>query len=86
MAVPKIQGLTKTALYVWDDSANTYKAWQGIDASQLVPSEYDSVYVQYIAGGSIDSVEYYAGGTGGTKVSTLNLTYSSGLIETVVRT
>ena len=85
MAVPKVKGLTKTALYVWDDSANTYKVWQGIDASQLVPAEYDSVYVQYIAGGSIDTVDYYAGGTGGTKVSTLSLTYSSGLIATVTR-
>jgi len=85
MANPQARGLPKSAMFVWHSSSNAYQAWDGINAGQLVPKEYDAIHIQYITGGSINTVAYYTGGTGGTNVATLALTYSDGLITTVSR-
>ena len=84
MAIPKIKGLQKTAIFVWDDSASTYKAWQGIDAGSLIPDEYDAINLDW-SGGNITGVNYYTGGTAGTLVTSLTIAYVAGSITTILR-
>jgi hypothetical protein len=51
----------------------------------LVPKNYDYIALTY-TGSDLTKVEYYTGGSGGTKVATLTMTYSSNILQTVTRT
>lgn len=54
--------------------------------NQLVPFEYDFIDLGY-TGDDITTVVYKTGGSGGTAVATLTLSYSSpGVLDTVTRT
>lgn len=51
----------------------------------LVPSVYDYISLGY-TGEDLTSVVYKLGGSGGSIVSTLTLTYSGGALQTVMKT
>lgn len=53
--------------------------------NSLVPSTYDYVSLGY-TGADLTTVIYKSGGSSGTTVSTLSLTYSSGILTSVTRT
>jgi len=53
--------------------------------SSLVPSSYDYISLSY-TGSDLTGIVYKTGGSGGTTVATLTLTYSGGNISTITRT
>lgn len=53
--------------------------------TQLVPEEFDFIDLNY-TGADLTGVIYKTGGSGGTTVATLALTYSGGNLDTVTRT
>ena len=53
--------------------------------NQLIPEEFDSIVLGY-TGEDLTTLTYYTGGTGGTAVATLTLTYSGGKIESIAKT
>ena len=53
--------------------------------SSLVPHKYDYIALTY-DGSDLTRVEYYQNGASGTKVATLDLVYSSNVLQTVTRT
>ncbi len=55
------------------------------ELNQLVPEEFDFIDLGY-TGSDLTTVTYKTGGSGGTTVATLTLTYSSGNLDTVTRT
>lgn len=57
-----------------------------LDMAGLIPFAYDYIGVARNLQGQIQTVEYRAGGVGGTIVATLTLTYASGLLASVSRT
>lgn len=74
----------KVAIYVWD-GANWTRMGNG-----LVPSGYDYIGLTYVASGNgageIETVTYKTGGSGGTTIATLTLTYdASDRIATVTK-
>lgn len=50
----------------------------------LVPEEYDYIQLGY-TGSDLTTVTYKIGGSGGTTVATLTMTYSAGILQTVTR-
>jgi len=60
-------------------------SWPVRDLSQLVPEEYDYIALTY-TGNNITTVVYRQGGSGGTIVATLTLTYTGSRLDTVTRT
>ncbi len=59
--------------------------WPILNKSQLVPEEFDYFETTY-TGSDLTGVVYKTGGSGGTVVATLVLTYSGGRLQTVTRT
>jgi len=65
----------------WDGSAWT--KWDGdvIRTNVLVPDNYDYIALTYVAAGNgageIETATYKTGGSGGTTVATLTITYNS---------
>jgi hypothetical protein len=53
--------------------------------STLVPEEYDYIDLTY-TGDDLTTVTYKTGGSGGTTVATLTLTYTASVLQTVTRT
>lgn len=51
----------------------------------LVPESYDYIALGY-TGSDLTTVTYKTGGSGGTTVATLTMTYSGGVLQTVTRT
>ena len=77
-------GITKHGNYVWDNTSNKWV--KQIEFGSLVPGEYDYIAITY-TGSNITQVVYKTGGSGGTTVATLDLTYDgSNNILTVTRT
>jgi hypothetical protein len=60
-------------------------AWPVGNLNQLVPEEHDHIELGY-TGSNLTSVVYKQGGSGGTVVATLALTYSGDRLQTVTRT
>lgn len=65
-------------------------AQKGINLAQLVPATYDFISMTYVTSGNgvgeIETVTYKQGGTSGTTVAILTLTYdSSNRIESITR-
>lgn len=52
--------------------------------NSLVPEAYDYISLTY-TGSDLTGVVYKTGGSGGTTVATLTLTYSSNILQTVTR-
>ena len=76
---------TLQGAYRDDDQAFAVK-----QLAQLVPEAYDYISLTYISSGNgageIETVTYKMGGSGGTSVATLTLTYdASNRIETITR-
>ncbi len=96
MAVPKTKNPTKTGTYFWDETNKTWKATGDIEAAinKLVGfeiAEFDYIALTYVASGNgtgeIETVVYKTGGSGGTTVATLTLTYNADSeIATVTKT
>jgi hypothetical protein len=59
--------------------------WPVGEQNQLVPEEYDYIELGY-TGTNLTSVIYKQGGSGGTVVATLALTYGGDKLLTVTRT
>jgi hypothetical protein len=59
--------------------------WPVKDLNKLVPEEYDYIELGY-TGTNLTSVIYKTGGSGGTVVATLALTYGGDRLLTVTRT
>ena len=55
------------------------------ELNQLVPHEFDAIALTY-TGSDVATATYYTGGTGGSSVATLTLTYSGGNLSAVERT
>jgi hypothetical protein len=53
--------------------------------NSLAPTLYDYMSLGY-TGSDLTTVTYKSGGSGGTTVSTLTMTYSAGILQTVTRT
>jgi hypothetical protein len=70
----------RVANYYWDGSN-----WQRIGAG-LVPSSYDYIALSDYTGANPGTVTYKQGGSGGTTVATLTITYSGDNITSVTRT
>lgn len=56
-----------------------------LSASKLIPYNFDYISVSY-TGNNITTVVYKTGGSGGTTVATLTITYSGSKISTITRT
>ena len=56
-----------------------------LEMGQLVPKEYDYIALSY-TGDDLTGVVYKTGGSGGTTVATLTLTYTASVLQTVERT
>lgn len=81
--------VTETNLSNSFDAANN--AIQTVQLAQLVPQTYDSIELTYVTAGNglgeIETVTYKQGGTGGTQVALLTLSYdASNNLISVVRT
>ena len=59
--------------------------WNVAEQNQLVPEVYDYIALSYTSG-NLTGVVYKTGGSGGTTVATLVLTYSGDDLVTVTRT
>jgi len=55
-----------------------------IDASALIPKEYDYIALTYTVD-NLTGVAYKKGGSGGTTVATLTLTYSGSTLTAIAR-
>ena len=55
-----------------------------IGTNGLVPEGYDYINLTY-TGADLTKIEYYKGGSGGSVVATLDLTYSSNILQTITR-
>jgi hypothetical protein len=53
--------------------------------TQLVPKEYDYIDLSY-TNDDLTGVIYKTGGSGGTTVATLTLTYTDSVLQTITRT
>lgn len=53
--------------------------------NQLVTEPYDYVDCSYTSG-DLTSIEYFTGGSGGTLVATITITYVDGCIDTIAKT
>jgi hypothetical protein len=58
--------------------------WLVRNVSQLVPESYDYIGLDY-TGSDLTTVVYKQGGSGGTVVATLSLTYSGSNLTSVTR-
>ena len=56
-----------------------------LEMGQLVPKEYDYISLSY-TGDDLTGVVYKTGGSGGTTVATLTLTYTDSVLQSVERT
>ena len=65
--------------------ASDANSWPVRDLNKLVPEEYDYIALTY-TGNNITTVVYRQGGSGGTIVATLTLTYTGSRLDTVTRT
>lgn len=77
----------QTLQYGFDDDKQAHRS---IDVGNLVPEEYDFILLTYRTSspgnGEIETVTYKVGGSGGTTVAVLTLTYDvSDRLETVTR-
>lgn len=70
----------RVANYYWDGSD-----WQRVGAG-LVPSSYDYIQLSNYVGANPGTIVYKQGGSGGTTVATLTITYSGDNITSVTRT
>ena len=73
------------------ESASTDEALPVIQNNNLIPSAYDYIALTYVAAGNgageISTITYKTGGSTGTTVATLTLTYNADdKIETVTKT
>jgi len=75
-----IDGTTVSMIKV-DSSGNQ----SFIDASGLIPQEYDYIALTY-TGDNTTGIVYKTGGSGGTTVATLTLTYDGTKLSTITRT
>jgi hypothetical protein len=54
--------------------------------NQLVPEEFDAINLSYDTDSNLTMAEYLTGGTGGTAVATLTMTYSGSDMTSVTKT
>jgi hypothetical protein len=80
-----IGSLTDREYQKFKEAADGSPAVQTIPLNQLIPEEYDAVNLSY-SGSDITQVEYLTGGTGGTAVATLTLSYSGGNLVSIQKT
>lgn len=71
-------------LKIVDNGDSTYSI-ASVNISALVPKVYDYISLSY-TGDNITGVVYKTGGSGGTTVATLTLTYSGSNVTSVTRT
>lgn len=94
-------GAKKVSVWAYDADSDSLQRIGGVDAGDgtfgiqalggLVPKKYDHLTLTYVASGNgvgeIETVTYRDGGSGGTTVATLTLTYNAnGDIITIART
>jgi len=76
---------TGTFKHVTVSTSGTKTALDTVNISQLIPEIYDYISLSY-TGDDLTGVIYKVGGSSGTTVATLALTYLSGVLQTVTRT
>ena len=82
MTIPKSRGDREYQKFV--ETTDGKVAVQTLSVSGLVPDSYDYISLGY-TGSNLTSVVYKEGGTGGTTVATLTLTYTGSRLDTVTK-
>ena len=80
-----IKSLTDREYQKFKALSDNTPAVQTLISNQLIPEEFDSINLTY-TGSNLTQVEYLTGGTGGTAVATLALSYSGSTLTSVEKT
>ncbi len=60
--------------------------WPVRNMASLIPVAFDAIALTYTPAGHVATAKYYQGGTGGTLVATLTLSYTGDQLVSVTRT
>jgi len=80
-----LDSTTDSVVVVQGSPAVDTNSWPVRDLNKLVPKEYDYISLSY-TGDNLTTVVYRQGGSAGTLVATLELTYTGSHLDTVTRT
>ena len=80
-----IKSLTDREFQKFKEVTDGSPAIQTFSMNQLIPEEFDAMNLSY-SDSNVVTIEYLTGGTGGTVVATLNLTYTGSDVASVEKT
>ena len=79
-----IGSLTDREWQKFESTTENKPAVRTFSINKLVPEEFDAMSLGYTSG-DLTSVTYYIGGTSGTVVATLTLSYSGGELNSITK-